>query len=74
VGHIRRLKAKDVEGILRRYGFDLVAQRGSHRKWRNPETRLVVTVPEHGQRELPLGTIRQIMLAANVPSEEWRID
>jgi hypothetical protein len=32
---IRRMDAKQVEKILKNYGFQLIAQKGSHRKWRN---------------------------------------
>jgi predicted RNA binding protein YcfA (HicA-like mRNA interferase family) len=74
MGHVRRLTAKEIESILSRYGFELVGQRGSHRKWRNLETRAVVTVPEHGRKEVPMGTVRQIMLAAGIPTDEWRTD
>lgn len=33
----RRMNADEVENILQRYGFKLVSQKGSHRKWRNIE-------------------------------------
>jgi len=42
---IRRLNAKQVEKILKRYGFELISQKGSHRKWRNSARNLQVTVP-----------------------------
>ena len=74
MGHVRRLTAYQIESILARFGFELVGQRGSHRKWRNLESRAVVTVPDHGRKEVPLGTVRQIMMAAGVPSREWRTD
>ena len=74
MGHVRRLTAKEIESILARYGFDLIDQRGSHRKWRNLETRAVVTVPDHGSKEVPLGTVRQIMLSAGITTREWRTD
>ena len=74
MGHVRRLTARQIESILARYGFELVGQRGSHRKWRNSESRAVVTVPEHAAREVPLGTVRQIMLSAGIPTHEWRTD
>ncbi|MGI0480623.1 type II toxin-antitoxin system HicA family toxin [Geminocystis sp. CENA526] len=32
-----RLTAKEVEKILQRYNFQLISQKGSHRKWRNKE-------------------------------------
>lgn len=39
---IRRMDAKQVETILKRYGFRMVSQKGSHRKWRNDERNLQV--------------------------------
>ena len=42
---IRRMDAKKVEKILEKYGFQLVSQKGSHRKWRNCERNLQVVVP-----------------------------
>lgn len=32
---IRRMDAKKVEKILAQYGYELISQKGSHRKWRN---------------------------------------
>ena len=31
---IRRLNAKQIEKILKKYGFELISQKGSHKKWR----------------------------------------
>ena len=47
-----RMTAREVEGLLRRYGFELILQKGSHRKWRQPETGSQVIVPEHRGRTL----------------------
>ncbi len=33
---MRRLTAKEVETLLKKYDFELISQKGSHRKWRNP--------------------------------------
>jgi len=49
----RRMTAREVEGVLRRYGFRQVSQKGSHRKWRHPQSGLQVIVPEHRGRQLP---------------------
>ncbi|MBN1476365.1 type II toxin-antitoxin system HicA family toxin, partial [Candidatus Sumerlaeota bacterium] len=57
---------------LRRHGFELISQRGSHRKWRHHESRLQVIVPEHRGRPLPLGTLRSILSNARIPDSEWR--
>ncbi|HEY0379157.1 MAG TPA: type II toxin-antitoxin system HicA family toxin [Pyrinomonadaceae bacterium] len=68
----RRMTAREVEGLLRRYGFQLVSQKGSHRKWRQPETGLQVIVPEHRGRTLPVGTLRAILKGADISESEWR--
>ena len=72
MGRVRRLTAAEVETILKRYGFELVSQKGSHRKWRHPETVLTVVVPMHKGKTLPVGTLRAIMRNAEIPAEEWQ--
>ncbi len=69
---IRRMNAAEVERILSRYGFECVSQKGSHRKWRNLERQLQVTVPYHKGRNVPIGTLRNIMINANIPETEWK--
>lgn len=73
-GKIRRMNARQLETILRRNGFELVSQKGSHRKWRHAGRRSQVVVPDHGGRELPLGTLRSILQASMIPEGEWRGD
>lgn len=69
---MRRLTAKEVETLLKKYGFELVSQKGSHRKWRNSSLGLQVTVPLHGNKILPIGTLRNILINANIPESEWK--
>ena len=69
---IRRMDAKQVEKILKKDGFQLIAQKGSHRKWRNIERNLQVVVPYHKSRDLPLGTLRNILVNADIPESEWK--
>lgn len=71
--HIRRMNSRQVEEILRRHGFQLVSQQGSHRKWRHVQRRLLVIVPEHAGRDLPVGTLRNIFLNAEIPDSEWKV-
>ena len=35
-----------IEKLLKKYGFELISQKGSHRKWRDIELGLQVNVPE----------------------------
>ncbi|MBW4630756.1 MAG: type II toxin-antitoxin system HicA family toxin [Iphinoe sp. HA4291-MV1] len=69
---IRRMTARVVESILRQYGFQLISQKGSHRKWRNEDLGLQVIVPEHRGRTLPIGTLRSIFQGAKIPESGWR--
>jgi predicted RNA binding protein YcfA (HicA-like mRNA interferase family) len=67
-----RLTARQVIAVLRRHGFEMVAKRGSHEKWRHPESRRQVIVPDHRGKVLPIGTLRSIMKGSGIPEEEWQ--
>jgi predicted RNA binding protein YcfA (HicA-like mRNA interferase family) len=69
---IRRMTSRELERILLRYGFEMVSQQGSHRKWRQQLRRLQVIVPEHKGKTLPIGTLRNILVDAQIPEEEWK--
>ena len=71
-GRIRPMGSHEAESILRRHGFHLVSQHGSHRKWRHPDRRLQVIVPAHAGRNLPTGTLRTILSTAEIPESEWQ--
>lgn len=71
-GRIRRMTAREVERLLSQHGFAMIAQKGSHCKWRHPSRRLQVIVPFHRGRQLPLGTLRNILTHAEIPDAEWR--
>ena len=58
---LRRMNADEVERILRKYGFELISQKGSHRKWRSSQQDAQVIVPYHRGKDLPTGTLRNIM-------------
>lgn len=69
---ILRMNAKQVEKILKKYDFELISQKGSHKKWRNSARNLQVIVPYHQGKNLPLGTLRNIFVNANIPEVEWK--
>ena len=68
------MNASEVERILKQYEFEFVSQKGSHRKWRNLENQLQVIVPYHKGKDIPIGTLRNIMLSANIPEIEWKTE
>ncbi len=69
---LRRMNADMVERILRKYGFVLVSQKGSHRKWRSLDGDIQVIVPYHKGRDLPVGTLRNIMVTGMISEKEWK--
>ncbi len=68
-----RLTAFQVEKILKSNAFELIGQKGSHRKWWHPERRAIVVVPEHAGKVLPIGTLAQIIRASGIPKKNWRV-
>ena len=67
----RRLTAREVVRVLSQNGFELIAQKGSHQKWRHPDTRKQVTVPMHWGRDLPIGTLQAIKKGSGLSEEVW---
>ena len=64
-GRLKRLSGKDVVVILRRFGFAVLSQRGSHaklRRWGPKGEKQTLLVPLHG--ELATGTRRAIIRQA----------
>ncbi len=74
MSRIRRMNADEVERTLKNYDFDLISQKGSHRKWRNEEREIQVIVPYHKGKDLPIGTLRNIMITANIPESDWKTE
>jgi predicted RNA binding protein YcfA (HicA-like mRNA interferase family) len=69
---VRRLSSREVQAILRRYGFVLVSQKGSHQKWRQTDSGAQVIVPDHGGKALPIGTMLAIFKGGEIPESEYR--
>ncbi len=68
-----RLRAREVIRILQQHGFIQVSQRGSHQKWRHPDTGRQVIVPYHKGKQLPLGTLKSIIEGSSILEEEFHI-
>ncbi len=63
------LSAKGVIKVLRKFGFQVHRQTGSHIHLWNEERRLLVTVPNH--HELAKGTLISIMKQAKIEREDF---
>jgi predicted RNA binding protein YcfA (HicA-like mRNA interferase family) len=64
------ISAREMSKILRRLGFQRIRQRGSHAFFRHPDGRATV-VPMHKGRDLPRGTIRNIVKDIDITVEEY---
>ncbi len=63
--------ANDVIPVLRRKGFVKVGQKGSHQKWRHSDSRQVI-VPDHGSKQIPIGTLKSIIEGAGLSVDDFR--
>ena len=55
---------------LERAGFEAVRQRGSHRRFRHPDGRMV-TVPVHGSSDVGRGLLRKILRDADMSTVDF---
>ena len=69
--HFPVCSAKEVVRVLRKHGFVLVGQRGSHQKWRHANGRQVI-VAMHGNKPIPIGTLKSIVEGSGLDAEEFR--
>ena len=69
--HFPVCNARDVVRVLRRNGFLLVSQKGSHQKWRHATGRQVI-VAMHGHKPIPIGTLKSIIEGSGLEAEDFR--
>jgi predicted RNA binding protein YcfA (HicA-like mRNA interferase family) len=68
---IPRLTADQVITVLKRRGFALAGQSGSHQKWRSGSSGKQVIVAYHRGKVLPLGTMKSIIEGSGIPLSDW---
>ena len=60
MGKLARLPARKVIQKLKKAGFVETHQRGSHLYFKNEDGTKIVTVPNHGPKDIPIGTLYNI--------------
>jgi predicted RNA binding protein YcfA (HicA-like mRNA interferase family) len=63
--------ANEIARVLRRHGFVMVGQKGSHQKWRHPNGRQVI-VAMHGNKPIPIGTLKSIIEGSGLSIDDFR--
>jgi predicted RNA binding protein YcfA (HicA-like mRNA interferase family) len=69
--HFPVCNANEVIRVLRRNGFSLVGQHGSHQKWRHPDGRQTI-VAQHGSKPIPIGTLKSILKGSGLDADDFR--
>jgi len=71
MGRLAGFRYRDIVRRMRALGFEFHRHAaGSHEIWRNPETGDFTTVPNH-PGDMPEGTLRAILRAANVSPDDF---
>lgn len=69
---LKRLNGKKVIQKLKKAGFIETHQRGSHLYLKNNDSSKIVTVPMHGSKDIPIGTLYNIVVKqAGLSVEEF---
>lgn len=67
-----RLSAKKLIQKLQKVGFTETHQRGSHVYLKNADGTKIATVPIHGSKDIPIGTLHNIVIRqAGLSAEEF---
>ena len=62
MGKLSRLSSRKVIQKLRKAGFVETHQRGSHLYLKSDDGTKIVTVPAHGSKNIPIGTLYNIVV------------
>ncbi len=69
---MKSLTAKQLIKILEKHGFILSRQKGSHKIYKNLDSKIIVPVPMHGKNKLiPIGTFLSIIKQSKLSKEEF---
>jgi predicted RNA binding protein YcfA (HicA-like mRNA interferase family) len=60
------MKAKDLIKLRENDGWFQVRQSGSHRIFKHPAKTATIPIPEHGKKDLKIGTLNAILKQAGL--------
>lgn len=69
-GELPVLKPREIVKILKKLGFEMVRQRGSHQQFRHADGR-ATTVPDHRGRDVSPLLLRQICKDIGLTTDEF---
>lgn len=63
-------KAKEIERVARKLGFEKARHKGSHARWKHPDGR-ATTIPIHGNAEIGSWLFQEILKQLGITEEEF---
>ena len=67
----KRPSSDDVAKVLRRHGFELVSQKGSHAKYRKAGSPTRTVIVPMGRKNLRVGTFHSIIEQAGLTEDDF---
>ncbi|MEK7537856.1 MAG: type II toxin-antitoxin system HicA family toxin [Patescibacteria group bacterium] len=67
----KRYSSKQITRVLRQRGFNFVAQKGSHAKFRRTGTTTLTVIVPMNRKEIPFGTFRSIIRQAQLNENDF---
>ncbi len=60
------MTAKKIESLVKKGGWFFVRQNGSHKIYKHGAIKGIVVIPFHGNKDLPIGTLKSIIKKAEI--------
>ena len=67
---MKSISGKKLKQILEKKGWIHHRTTGSHWVYKNPAFKGVASIPIHGNKDLPIGTLKSIMKDANLTDDD----
>jgi len=64
------MNAKQLVRIIRKEGWVLKTQKGSHQQFIHPTRKGKVTIPIHGKTEIKINTLKSILIQAGLNNKQ----
>ena len=64
------MKVREIVRTMKRDGWYVDRQQGSHRQFKHPDKPRIVTVAGHPGKDVPIGTLKSILKSAGLEQED----
>ena len=64
-------RARDLQKVARKLGFQMVRQKGSHTRWKHPDGR-ATTIPVHGNSDIGSWLFHEILKQLGITEDEFK--